>query len=66
MTSQGVESDWHSGSGDGTIWHWKQRLWSRFPDTEEMSKEERDLVCEGIEPPNTSEAQVRLSRVLGN
>lgn len=48
------------------IWHWKQRLWSRFPDTEEMSKEERDLVCEGIEPPNTSEAQVRLSRVLGN
>lgn len=31
-----------------------------------MSKEDRDLVCEGVEPPNTAEAQVRLSRVFGN
>lgn len=42
------------------------RFWSRFPGTEEMSKEERDLVCEGVEPLNTAEALVRLSRVFGD
>lgn len=60
-----MRSDWHRGNGDATGWHWKQRLWSRFPGREEMAKEERDLACEEVEPPDTAEAQVRLRSRFG-